>query len=204
MKQPIKRNTLKKSLKDKERTKNKSYIRKKKNTKKKEYGTSKLERDFAAEYLDKLGLKYIYQYKAKEIGRYYDFAIIYDDGNDLIEEVKDGIRCVKQEGQFFRIQVLIEVDGDWYHSNKRIVNESEMNPMQKHNKRIDEYKNKYAAENSIVLLRIWEYDIRNNKKDVEKKLRDNLTTCEEKIKKQIIKKSRKIKKEIIKKEKDEV
>ena len=29
-----------------------------------EYGTSKLEEDFAQKYLDKLGIKYVYQFKA--------------------------------------------------------------------------------------------------------------------------------------------
>ena len=148
----------------------------------KKYGTSQLERDFASEYLDKLGLKYIYQYEAKEIGRFYDFAIIYDDGNKLLYEDKDGINSVKQyDNVFYRIEALIEVDGDWFHSNKNLVKENEMNPMQKHNKKVDEYKNKYAALKCIPLIRIWEYDIRNNYKDVEKTLIDRLTLSKEKI-----------------------
>ena len=57
------------------------------------YGTSQLERDFASEYLDKLGLKYIYQYEAKEIGRFYDFAIIYDEivGSRLVRLEKNAV-----------------------------------------------------------------------------------------------------------------
>lgn len=47
------------------------------------YGTSKLEEDFARDFLDKLGLDYIYQFEAKEIGRYYDFYI--SSHNILIE-----------------------------------------------------------------------------------------------------------------------
>ena len=39
----------------------------------KEYGTSKLELRFAREFLDKLGVEYIYQFKAESIGRYFDF-----------------------------------------------------------------------------------------------------------------------------------
>lgn len=39
----------------------------------KEYGTSKLELRFAKEFLDKLGIEYIYQFKAESIGRYFDF-----------------------------------------------------------------------------------------------------------------------------------
>lgn len=152
------------------------------NTKHKQYGTSQLERDFASEYLDKLGLKYIYQYEAKEIGRFYDFAIIYDDGNELLTEKKDGIKCIKQyNNNFYRIEALIEVDGDWFHSNKELVKENEMNPMQKHNKKIDEFKNRYAAMKCIPLIRIWEHDIRKNHKEVENMLIERLTISKEKI-----------------------
>lgn len=73
---------------------NKKYNKKKK-TKKvvtkqhKQYGTSKLEEKFAREYLDKLGVEYIYQFEAKDIKRFYDF---YLPNSNLI----------------------IEVDGDYY------------------------------------------------------------------------------------------
>ena len=40
-----------------------------------EFGTSKLEERFAHNFLDKLGVDYIYQFKAASIGRYYDFYI---------------------------------------------------------------------------------------------------------------------------------
>ena len=55
----------------------------------KEYGTSKLEFPFAKEFLDKLGIEYIYQYKAEEIGRYFDFF------------------CPQEH-------VIIEIDGDYW------------------------------------------------------------------------------------------
>ena len=37
------------------------------------YGTSKLEKKFAKEFLDKLGVKYEEQFYAESIKRYYDF-----------------------------------------------------------------------------------------------------------------------------------
>jgi very-short-patch-repair endonuclease len=76
----------------------------------KEYGTSKLEEKFARDFLDKLKVKYIYQFKAESIGRYYDFYLPEN-------------------------QLLIEVDGDYYHSKGLIY--EEMCPMQKKNKRVD-------------------------------------------------------------------
>lgn len=159
----------------------------------KEYGTSKLEKDFAHDFLDKLGLKYVYQYEAKPIKRFYDFAVIYDDGNDFSYTVRDGLKTIDETKQFCRIEALIEVDGDWYHSNSRIVNEANMNPMQKHNKRIDEYKNKFALLNNIVLLRFWEYDIRNNPSKVMDELKARLTVSNEKIKKKEERKKKPIK-----------
>ncbi len=82
--------------------------------KEKKYGTSKLEFDFAREFLDKNNIVYIYQYEAKEIGRFFDFAITsYRDKNYLMEN-KDGINSVKQEGQYFDVSFFIEVDGDYW------------------------------------------------------------------------------------------
>ena len=57
------------------------------------YGMSKLEDRFAKEFLDRLGYKYIRQYEAREIGRFYDFCVVRDDG---------------------KILALIEVDGDYW------------------------------------------------------------------------------------------
>lgn len=195
MRQPVKDNLKKYNATKKKRIVKSNSFKKYSNYKRKtnkhaEYGTSKLERDFAKDFLDKLGLSYIYQYKAESIGRYYDFAVIYDDGCKFKMEEKDGIKCIKQDGQAYRIEALIEVDGDYYHSNSKLVKEENMNPMQKHNKRVDGYKNKYASENSLVLLRIWEDDIRHNPEKVKDTLLNTLTIQKEKIDFKIAKKQR--------------
>ena len=46
------------------------------------FGTSKLEEDFAKDFLDKLGVKYTYQFETN-IGRWFDFYL--NDYNVLIE-----------------------------------------------------------------------------------------------------------------------
>lgn len=130
------------------------------------YGTSQLEKDFARDFLDKLGLTYIYQYEAKDMKRFYDFGLTAYDNVDYKMEEKDGIHCVKQEGQFFPLDLLIEVDGGYYHSDPRFVNENKLSPMQKHNKFVDKLKDQWAALHGVPLLRIWEYDIRHNPKQV--------------------------------------
>ncbi len=82
MAQPIKNKNIKKIVPNNHKNKNAKR-------KHKEYGTSLLEKRFAKEFLDKLGVKYTYQFKAESIGRYFDFY------------------CPEAN-------VLIEVDGDYW------------------------------------------------------------------------------------------
>ena len=120
------------------------------------YGTSKLEEDFAKNFLDKLGVKYVYQFEAKDIGRFYDF---YLPSHNLI----------------------IEVDGGYYHSDPRVVDENKLNPMQKHNRRVDEYKNNWALAHGIPIMRIWEKDIREAPEKVLKELKTRLYIEDKKV-----------------------
>ena len=113
------------------------------------FGTSKLEQDFARDFLDKLNVEYIWQFEAKDIGRFYDFYLP-------------------------KHNLIIEVDGSYYHSDPRLVKENEMNPMQKHNKRVDEYKDRWALVHGIPIMRIWEKDIRETPDKVLKKLKSRL------------------------------
>lgn len=137
------------------------------------YGISKLEAFFAREFLDKLGLRYIYEYEAKDIGRFYDFAIVATPPDkEVIYEEKHGVRSVDYVKNLCRVLIIIEIDGSYFHSDPRVVNENKLNPMQKHNKFVDKLKDEWCAKHHIPLLRIWEYDIRNNPKDVFKKIND--------------------------------
>ena len=125
------------------------------------YGTSKLETIFETDILKKLKVQYQKQFYAKDIKRYYDFYIP-------------------------ELNVLIEVDGDYYHSYGKIY--EEMTPMQKKNHRVDEIKNEWAALHGYALIRIWEHDIRNNPYKVLEFLRERFGIENEK---QIIKENKK-------------
>lgn len=163
--QPIRNksiNTIKTSEKPKKIVKN----RIKENRNKPKYGISKLEVYFAKEYLDKMGLKYIYEYEAKDIGRFYDFAITLYQEIPFIMENKHGIECIKQEGQNIPICMFLEIDGDYYHSNPETMKNKKLNNMQKHNKFVDFLKDKWCEKKGIPLVRIWENDIRHNPKKV--------------------------------------
>lgn len=145
MAQPIK-NEIKPIIKKVKSSTKKSSVGKKKRHHK-EYGTSKLEEKFAKEFLEKIGVEYVYQYKAESIGRYYDFYIP---------------SC----------NVLIEVDGTFYHSYGLVY--EEMSPMQKRNYRVDKQKDQWALERGILLLRIWEHDINKNPEKVRKLLKERI------------------------------
>lgn len=117
------------------------------------YGTSKLEKKFSKEFLDKLGIKYEEQYEAKDIKRFYDFY--------LPEH-----------------RVIIEIDGDYYHGYGKVYEEK--TPMQKRNERVDKIKDEWALSHGIPLIRIWEHDINNNPEKVMRMLEDRLNVESEK------------------------
>lgn len=119
------------------------------------YGTSKLESRFASEYLDKLGIKYVYQYEAKSIGRFFDFMLL---GNDKHPAKK----C------------LLEIDGQYFHADPRLYEDKDLNAMQRRNRRVDEVKNHYCSMNGIPLIRISEYDLNHTPDEVLAWLRNIL------------------------------
>lgn len=160
MKQPVRGNGKKK------KTARKTPIRRFKP----EYGTSKLERDFALNFLDRFGLRYIYQYRADGIGRYYDFAVTADKTYPYEMTEINGVKTIKQGKQPFKVDFVIEVDGDYYHANPEKVDESKLSPMQQRNRAIDEVKDRWCALNGVPILRIWENDIRRNPEKVIKEL----------------------------------
>lgn len=117
------------------------------------YGTSKLEDYFAENFLDVIGVKYVRQYEARDIKRFYDFYC--PDAN-----------------------ILVEVDGDYYHSYG--LTYEEKNPMQKHNEWVDRVKDEWALENGIPIIRVWEHDIHDNPEKVLRGLKEAIGKYTEK------------------------
>ena len=131
----------------------------------KEYGTSKLEEKFAKEFLEKLGINYVYQYKAESIGRFFDFYVP---------------SC----------NTILEINGGYWHSDPRIYEGKELTPTQKKNKRVDEHKKKWALAHGIQILYIWEKDIHENPSYVINFLKENLASASKKVKLEEEKKKR--------------
>lgn len=166
MRQPIKGSKVVKHVKKKNVVKGNPFHKGVQRKHKQEYGTSKLEQDFARDFLDKLGLKYVYQFEAKSIKRFFDFAITAEESYPYKYILKEGVNSIDQDAQLFIPNFIIEVDGDYFHSNPLLVSEDKLNPMQKHNKFIDKLKDEWCGMHCIPLLRIWENDIRKNPKKV--------------------------------------
>lgn len=147
MKQPIKKQKNVVETKEKPKVKAK---------KKWQCGTSKLEEDFARDFLDKVGVEYVYQFEAKDIGRFFDFYLP-------------------------SINLIIEIDGDFWHGNPEKYDKEELRGHQKRAQRVDEYKTKWALMHSIPILRFWESDIRKNPKKVMTILKEEVGKYNRKI-----------------------
>ena len=157
MAQPIKKSVGKKPIKRKKQTTRAARVREMRKRMKgsQEFGTSKLEERFAKNFLDKLGLNYIYQYKMVSIGRYLDFMLT-------------------------DYHVAIEIDGDYWHGNPKLYEEKDLNKTQKWSKKVDEMKNKWCSRNGVPLIRIWEKDINEHPEDVLTFLKEKLGLLKEK------------------------
>jgi very-short-patch-repair endonuclease len=58
--------------------------------------------------------------------------------------------------------MMIEVDGDYWHANPLVYEGKELNKTQARNVKNDKYKNVLAIGNGFKLERVWEYDLKNN------------------------------------------
>lgn len=121
------------------------------------YGTSKLEDFFAENFLDTLGVKYVRQYEAKEIGRFYDFKI--------------------ENGP------ILEINGSYWHGDKRIYEEKDLNSVQKKNIYIDNIKRRWAENNGIEIYYFWEKDIHENPEQILLTLKEILKNTKRKTRK---------------------
>lgn len=166
---PLPKKQKKVKVKDVHVPKQGKVTKPKKNVSHPQYGTSKLEEKFAREFLDRLGVKYVYQFEAVDIGRFFDFYLPNDNA-------------------------IIEIDGGYWHGDPRLYEEKDLKPHQKRAQRIDEHKEKWALMHGIPVIRFWEYDINNNPMFVMETLRQRLKTCQTQVEQKEEKKKRKVNK----------
>lgn len=109
---------------------------------------SKLEDVFAEKFLDPL--KVVYE-RQKRIGMFiYDFFVP-------------------------EYNLLIEVNGAYYHSDPRVYKSEDLNSMQRKNKIRDEHKEQCARHFGFRLLVVWEGDILYNSQMVQELLDSEFT-----------------------------
>jgi very-short-patch-repair endonuclease len=70
--------------------------------------------------------------------------------------------------------VIVEIDGDYFHGNPLIYEEKDLNKMQIRNQRNDSYKEILAKGRGFDLVRVWEYDLKNDYKEQEKRFKKML------------------------------
>ena len=75
---------------------------------------------------------------------------------------------------FFNYNIVIEVDGDFYHCNPNTKHNIPTYPIQLKTVANDFRKNKIAENKQIRLLRFWETDINLNREEVIKTLKNEL------------------------------
>jgi very-short-patch-repair endonuclease len=111
--------------------------------------TSKLETIFQ-NILFEQNIENIHSYYAKEIKAFYDFYLP-------------------------KYNILIEVDGDFYHCNPIKYPDGSICKTQTKNIKRDKQKNQWAQDNGFKLLRFWEKDINENPQQIIETLQKELT-----------------------------
>ena len=67
--------------------------------------------------------------------------------------------------------MMVEVDGDYWHANPLIYEGKELNKTQARNVKNDKYKDVLAVGNGFKLERVWEYDLNNDYKGQKKRFK---------------------------------
>jgi len=67
--------------------------------------------------------------------------------------------------------MIIEVDGDYWHANPELYKGEELNKIQARNVRNDEFKEILAKGHGYLIERVWESELKNNYKEQEERFK---------------------------------
>lgn len=70
--------------------------------------------------------------------------------------------------------MIVEVDGDYWHANPMIYESEDLNKIQARNVRNDQYKEILAKGNGFKLERVWEHDLKNNYEEQKERFKNIL------------------------------
>lgn len=71
--------------------------------------------------------------------------------------------------------MIIEIDGDYFHGNPLIYESKDLNKMQLRNMRNDVFKDILAKGRGFQLERVWEYELKNDYKEQKIRFKKLLT-----------------------------
>ena len=100
--------------------------------------------------------------------------------NQILEELKVEFEPQKVVGfkiyDFYvpQANLLIEVDGDYFHANPEVYTEGSLNSMQKRNVKNDEFKDTLASGRGYNLTRVWESDLANKYEEVKNSIKKQI------------------------------
>jgi very-short-patch-repair endonuclease len=70
--------------------------------------------------------------------------------------------------------LLIEVDGDYFHANPDVYTEENLNSMQKRNVKNDDFKDTLANGRGYNLTRVWESDLAKKYEEVKENIKKEI------------------------------
>jgi very-short-patch-repair endonuclease len=100
--------------------------------------------------------------------------------NQILKELKVEFEPQKIVGfkiyDFYvpKSNLLIEVDGDYFHANPKVYTEGDLNSMQKRNIKNDVFKDTLANGRGYNLIRVWESDLANKYEEVKSNIKKEL------------------------------
>lgn len=71
-----------------------------------------------------------------------------------------------------KANLLIEVDGDYFHANPELYTEADLNSIQKRNLKNDAFKDTLANGRGYNLVRVWESDLANKYEEVKNNIKN--------------------------------
>ena len=105
---------------------------------------------FVRKLLDKINIQYE-QWSRLEINSKWEFDFMIKNSN-----------------------ILLEVQGDYWHCNPRVYKDGPINEWQKYSRRRDYMKRKYAKNKNYKLIYVWEKDINENNEEFFNKLGEQI------------------------------
>jgi G:T-mismatch repair DNA endonuclease (very short patch repair protein) len=103
----------------------------------------------------------INEHKKRTLPEQFIFSFLTEE--DIIFRNEKYINNMKWRVDFLlKRDIIIEVQGDYWHGNPRIYNESILNKVQKINIDNDKHKAEWILAKGYTLFHIWEMDIYNN------------------------------------------